>query len=151
MLRVKTEQYGDLELSFVHQTGDTGVELRRILASLVKEQDKQNLGFAMDKELLNQIVTADLDFLEMLQATGKVRILVDIGDRMTSARIRATKDNTKNVLDQEDAYFGYSYVNPEDQYNKELGRTESLKRAIQQLPGVTSKTEREIMAGYYQR
>lgn len=150
-MRVNTEQFGLLHLSWRHDVGDANIAMRRILASqhqkfsekLIEGMDKKDR-----KDYIESLVESDLDVLARIENSGLVRVYVDV-ERMTTCTIIPGIDNDK--LPQDFKAYGYSYVNPVDRYNKEEGRERSLKRAISYLPDVTEKTYREIMQGYYSR
>jgi len=158
MLKIETEQYGLLTIEFRHNSGDPGVTLKRRLAEYYRSvsnlEDRRLTGAEHDE--VNSFIDGVLDVVDILYTMDTV-LLVDTGKhRYTECQIKLDGSfypETDSGRTPEPIYntFGYAWVFPTDTFVKEDGRLLSLKRAMDELPGITRKTRAEIWSGYYNR
>jgi hypothetical protein len=142
MLKINTTQYGPVTVVFKHSTTCPEKEFKGRLYKSLKDSNPSMTREELWEEVNDQCV----NILVILKATNSDVVVNKMGTPHTEANIRIESN-------PETKYFGRSYVNRAagDQFKKEEGRLIAMNRAIENLPNVTDKTRREILAGYFNR
>lgn len=141
MIKINTTQFGPIGIGFHHRSCDPQQEMYRTF-------NKVNNG---DLEQTKKDVAA---VNKLIATSDAIKLYIDTKKRETTAVIRLdtpVRCFLHNGEHEVTEVQGHTKVHMSDQYNKEDGRVHALEYAIQQLPGVTSKTYREIFEGYHGR